>query len=280
MKRLKAVLYSSLLMAFALPMVFSGHASAATWQVMYSSRWWNGTELVAQVVTPDGSDQPYQIQEWNDDPNAPIPASGYDVKFTAPATNTGGNLREFVWPASSPDVMDSQTCAVWSSQSDGLIQQGAAVRVNRTFDDQGKVVRTKGITVTKNIMYGANWIFNVHVWDTANGATQPYQLIGQFDMSEVVGKIWWQDSADGTRSLQGSIKPFPWRVCARAVGNQFTFKVWTNAWANPAWDDPKYARTVTIPEGWNQPGKTGWYIGHVRPGQTAEYQTLHTHVLQ
>lgn len=258
-----------------MPMMFAHQVTAASWQVLYSSRWWNGTELVAQVVTPDGSDQPYIIQEWNDDSANPVPRNDYDVKFTAPSTNTGGNTREFVWPASTPDVMDSQTCAVWPSQSEGFVQQGAALRIANTYNSEGQVASTKGITVTKNIWFAASWVFNVHVWDTSVPA-HPYTMIGQFDMSEVLGKMYHDE--DG--SLLSNLKPFPWRLCAQAIGDQFTFKVWTNPWRTPDWDDAKHARSVTIPDEWIMPGKTGWYIGHIRPGQTAEYQNLHTHALR
>jgi hypothetical protein len=275
LKKIKTILHSSLALAMAVPIVFAGHASAASWQVLYSSRWWNGTELVSQVVTPDGTDQPYVIEEWNDDSANPVPMNEYDVKFTAPMTNTGGNLREFIWPASTPDVMDSQTCAVWSKESEGFIQEGAALRINRAFDDEGNVTRTRGITVTKNIWYAASWVFNVHVWDTSRPGN-PYTQIAGFDMSEVMGKMYHDENGN----LQSNLKPFPWRFCARVVGDRLTFKVWTNPWVTPAWDDPKHTRTVTIPTEWVEPGKTGWYIGHVRPGQSAEYQLLHTHVLQ
>lgn len=249
------------MMTLAALFIFGGQVSAATWQVLYSYRWWNGTYLTSAVLTPDGTDVPYVIQEGgaNDD---------FDVRVTAPATNTGGNLREFFWPASTPDVMDAQTCAVWSKQSEGFIQQGAALRIVNSPEG------TRGISVTKNIFYAASWVFNVHVWDTSN-TSKPYTLIGQFDMSEVMGKMYYDESGN----FQSNLKPFPWRVCARAVGDQFSFKVWT-ASATPAWEDPKYTRTVTIPEGWNQPGKTGWYIGHVRPGQTAEFKNIHTHALR
>ena len=120
-------------------------------------------------------------------------------------TNTGGNLRSLFWPDKAPVVADSQTCALWTSQSDGLVQQGAALRIR-----QSNTGRVRAITVTKNIFLGASWIFNFHTWDTARpGVFEPF------------GEPKKIPALVGT----GAPAPLPWQFCARIVGQVIEFKV-------------------------------------------------------
>jgi hypothetical protein len=254
---------AALILTAITPALFVSHVGAAAqaWVESYNYKKLNNTYLVSVPVTQDAGDQLYTIQERTN-----------NVKITAPSTNTGGNTREFFWPANGPDVMDSMSCAVWSNQLDsagqpggGITQQGAALRIVQT------ATGTRGITVTKNIWYAATWVFNVHVWDSGN-TQQPYTQLAGFDMSEVVGKMWWDEQGQ----LQSNLKPFPWHVCARTIGDKFQFKVWADEPNQPSWNDPKYVREVVIPAEWNQPGKAGWYIGHLEPGYSAIFQGLQT----
>ncbi|HTE22701.1 MAG TPA: hypothetical protein VK674_06710 [Candidatus Limnocylindria bacterium] len=254
---------TTLAVAAIVPVLVASRVEAATqaWVVSYNYKKLNNTTLVSAAVTQDAGDQTYAIQER---PN--------NVKVTAPLTNTGGNTREFFWPASGPDVTDSESCAVWSKQyaapgvtTDSITQQGAALRIVQT------PTSTRGITVTKNIFFGATWFFNVHVWDSASN--EPFTQLAGFDMSEVMGKMWWDEQG----SLQSNLKPLPWHLCARTVGNTLKFKVWPDdVTPQPSWNDSRYVREVQIPAAWDVPGKAGWYIGHLNPGHSAEFQGLQT----
>ena len=194
------------------------------------------------IVTPDGWDR-YSFA-----------SSAGVMNVSAPGQNTGGNLRSLFWPEKVPVVADSQTCAVWTSQGGGLVQQGAALRIRLSTG------RVRAITVTKNIIYGANWIFNFHTWDTARPG-----VFQQFGSKEV-------------RALLGpsGLAPLPWHFCARIIGGVIEFKVWTKAMAEPAWGNSTWGGRATIPAGWSTAGTTGWYAGHIEAGGSARFDNLRT----
>ncbi|CAN5543486.1 hypothetical protein BH10ACT1_BH10ACT1_18110 [soil metagenome] len=196
------------------------------------------------VVTVDGSDA-YQLV-----------ATAGALDAAALPSNTGANLRSVFWPAQAPAVADSQGCAVWTSQTSEGIQQGAAVRIRQ--DSR----RTRAITVTKNVYFGATWIFNFHTWDTARlGETHV-----QFGARAIPGLI----GADGATNA------LPWNFCVRVVGRVIEFKVWRRSWAEPAWGDPDWGGQAIIPAGWEPAGRTGWYIGHLGATDRARFDQLKT----
>jgi hypothetical protein len=180
------------------------------------------------------------------------------VTASAPATNTGGNTRIAFWQAADAASLDQQTCATWVNAQSELQQQGAALRVRSVNG------RTTAITITDNILYFARWNFNVHVMDS--GAEQPFRRIAYFDLS------------DAFRTQPGAFDtwPYPWRMCARVVGDTVSFIVWPLKDPEPAWDDPKYGGSVTLPAGWDQPGNPGWYVGHLEPGDSVGFTDLAT----
>jgi hypothetical protein len=170
--------------------------------------------------------------------------------------NAGGNLRQIFWPADNPVVPDSESCAVWGAQTGTLVQQGAALRITQN----GSQVRA--VTVTKNIWLGATWIFNFHVWDSTQ--SPPFTQIGQTDLS-------------ATLVHAGITTPLPWHFCARVIGDQLEFRVWTAADLEPAWGDPTHGGSATVPAGWLNPGRAGWFVGHLQPGNTAVFTDLATY---
>jgi hypothetical protein len=182
------------------------------------------------------------------------------VTAAAPESNTGGNTRIAFWRKADPASADHQTCATWTAaRGEGdLYQPGAALRV-RSVDG-----RTTAITITNNIFYLARWNFNVHVMDSA--AEQPFHRIAYFDLG------------DAFRTGPGhfSVWPYPWRMCARVVGDTVSFIVWPLTDPEPAWDDPKYGGSVTLPAGWDQAGFPGWYIGHLEPRDSFDFTELET----
>ena len=150
-------------------------------------------------------------------------------------------------------MTDGQSCATWSAQPEkGNTQQGAALRI--TTNSTGV---SRAITVTKNIMFGATWMFNVHVWDTSKRPANTG--IGSADMRSVV---------------RG--KPLPWHLCARTRNNLLEMKVWTGSEPEPPWEDGSHTRSFRLASDWVYPGRTGWYIGHVPPGGSAGFTNLKT----
>ena len=180
------------------------------------------------------------------------------VTASAPETNTGGNTRIAFWKVADPPSTDQQTCGTWTEAHGELYQPGAALRV-RTANG-----RTTAITVTNNILYLARWNFNVHVMDS--GAEEPFHRIAYFDLS------------DAFRTAPGAftVWPYPWRMCARVVGDTLSLIVWPLTDPEPAWDDPRYGGSVTLPAGWDQPGNAGWYIGHLEPSDSFAFTGLET----
>jgi hypothetical protein len=179
--------------------------------------------------------------------------SGRDLRVTAAPTNAAANMRALFWPAAAPSVTDSQSCATWTGQTEeGSVQQGAALRV-RT-DDAGK---TRAITVTKNIFFGFDSIFNVHVWDTSKDP--PSMGVKQLDMIKPLRE-----------------KPFPWHLCARVTGSVLSIRVWAGNEPEPEWGDGVHDASAALPPGWVYEGRAGWYIGHLPPGGFAGFADLET----
>ena len=242
MEKLKTAGILTLLGAIMPLMVFSP-VFAAGWIAIYNG-YVTPSPIARQVLTTDGTDT-YDIVK-----------TGGGIDASAPATNASSNLREIYWPSATEESVDSQVCTVWSSESSAGVQQGLATRIVQTETS------TKAVTVTKNIFFGATWLFNVHTWDTSNlGA---YNQVAYFDYSNVVGKI---DETGNT------LKPVPWKTCMRVTGQTLQFKLWVTG-SEPSWSNPTYVRSTTIPAEFVYPGRTGWYVGHIPPGGTSRIDSL------
>jgi hypothetical protein len=195
------------------------------------------------VLTPDGPDR-YRFV------TAPANTAAASID------RSGGNLRQLFWPADNPTVPDSESCAVWGAETGANVQQGAALRIVQNGS------RVRAITVTKNIFFGATWIFNFHVWDTH--ADPVFTPIGATNLY-------------GTLVKAGVVTPLPWNFCACVIGSKVEFKVWPVAEPlEPAWGDRTHGGSVNLPAGWSAPGKAGWYVGHIQPGNTAVFTNLTT----
>ena len=198
---------------------------------------------VTTLLTPDGTDA------YN------YASSTGQMQVAALDTNTSANLRSAFWPADSPVVADAQSCATWASESIASAQQGAALRIATANGS------TRAITVTKNIVFGATWIFNVHTWDTA--ATPAFQPAGSISLKP---ELWPNDVES----------PLPWHVCVRTVGTTLDLNAWRADEPEPAWGETSHGGSVTLPESAVYPGATGWYMGHLRAGAHAEFSDLRT----
>jgi hypothetical protein len=195
------------------------------------------------VLTADGTDS-YAY--------ASAPAN---VAVSAVDTSSD-NLREVFWPADGPSVGDSQSCATWSAETDMYLQQGAALRIVQNGSD------TRAITVTKDIWMGGVWIFNFHVWDSSQ--SPPYLNFGHTDLHDLLVH-------------DGVVTPMPWHFCARVIGEVVEFKVWTGDELEPAWGDATHGGSATLPAGWDAPGETGWYVGHLKSNDSAIFSDLSTY---
>jgi hypothetical protein len=183
--------------------------------------------------------------------------SGGDLAISAAATNTSEETRQAYFPENGPLVAAEQSCETWTSATSGGNQQGIALRVAPTVDGLG----TRAITVTKNVIYGVWWTFNVHVWDSTS--SHPFTLIGQFNESSILRSNIIQNSD-------------PWHVCARVDGSLFQFIVWSGTNQQPSWDDASAVQQVTLPAGWDYPGRAGWYIGHLNAGDVDTFTDMQT----
>lgn len=201
--------------------------------------------LRAGILTPDGADV-YGLTV----------ANGV-VRAAAPANNASGNTRVGFWRSAELASVNQQTCATWVDARSELYQQGAALRV-RTANG-----RTTAITVTNNIFFHARWIFNVHVMDSA--ANPRFRQIASFDLSSVFNP-----------GGSGNVPPYPWRMCARVMGDTVSFIVWPLTHAQPSWNDARYGGSVRLPAGWGSAGSPGFYVGHLEPGDSVGYRDLAT----
>ena len=202
-----------------------------------------GNAVDAAALTPEGNDQYF------------IDRHGTGATVTAPVSNTGENTRTVFYPRQGPNTSEAVSCATWVFESTLQAQEGVALRV--TKDD---LARVRAITVTKNIVFGATWVFNVHLWDTS--APVPLTQIGGVDLSAALNPY-------GTW-------PLPWRMCARAIGSVVELKVWRTAEREPAWGDRQHGGAVLVDSSWVYAGRAGWYIGHLPPGGAVEFADLGT----
>ncbi len=196
-----------------------------------------------------------------------------DSTVTAAAPSPSDpSIREAFWRTNTPYYDDQQACITWqttaASQGGDPVQPGLAMRIAPTGVD-GKGI--KAITVTENVWASAAWIFNVHTWDTTRSGS-PFSLVGQFDLWDLVVT----STVDENGNVQRAWVPPPWYVCARTLGNQFVFKLWTGSNPEPGWDDPTHVFTTTLPDGWDYPGYSGGYIGHLHQGQSASFSRVRT----
>lgn len=192
-----------------------------------------------------------QAERW---PDPGFRSSSGAIEAGALTTDPGGNVRAAFWPTGVPDAADSTSCATWTRQDGDLVQQGAAFRIR---SEDGHV---RGLTVTKNVLYGASWYFNFHTWDTAR--PQRFQEFGQVELPAM--------------QHRNRAAALPWRFCARLRGRTLEFKVWPGAGVEPAWRDPRWGGSATVPPGWDEPGRTGWYAGHLERGDLARFDQLAT----
>ena len=195
----------------------------------------------------------YLTRDGTDGYSSSASPGRFDVQ--AGVANGGRNTRLLVYPPAQPMSDDAQSCATWKSQVGYHVQQGLALRIRH--DVEGG--RWRAVTVMKNVVWGANWQFNVLTWDS--NEPQPWTMWGSVNLAPV----FWPDQ---------QLAALPWRVCARVEGDLVRIKGWDATKAEPGWDDPIHTGAVRIPIEWVYPGKAGWYVGHLGPAEAAEFTEL------
>ncbi len=162
----------------------------------------------------------------------------------------GADTRIIVTESGSPG---SSVCATIKPMPGGLTafaQPGVALHV-RTAGG-----RTTAITLTNNVLWGARWNWNVHYMDSGRRPT--YALLGSI-------------SAPGFYRQSMRMPALPWRVCARTIGNSLQGKIWKSGTREPAWGDPNFGGSVTLPRGLATGGESGVFAGHLSPGQQLNF---------
>jgi len=197
------------------------------------------------ILTPDGGDS-YVI-------NDAAPAA---MNVTTTPTSGGGNLREIWYDTTTSVTRDQESCATWTDQSNMLDQQGAALRIHTNSTGV-----TRAITVTKNVMYGAIWIFNAHVWSGSH-----YTQFGSVNLAATL-----DPSGDPSKPL-----PLPWSMCAKVTSAKLSLIVWPSTVSKPAYGTPGYGRSWTLPTGWVYQGQPGYYVGHLQPRDHSDYVVAST----
>lgn len=184
-------------------------------------------------------------------------ASAGVVRVSSPASNRDQNSRSFLWRNDAAVSRDQWSCA--TTQHTGMpIQEGVALRL--ADSPKGG---TRGITVQKNIFGFADWVYNVHLWDTAEPGREGGRSVAHLashDMSAALRLLW---------PIHG-----PRRLCARVVGDVVELKVWSASDAEPEWGDPVHSRTTPLPSGWDYEGRPGLYIGHVPANGVVTFSDL------
>lgn len=159
------------------------------------------------------------------------------VHVTAARPNRGANTR-IGWVVDGDNFEVNTVCATWLSRSGPIAQPGLVVH----FDG------THAITVTQNIWMGARSGINFHAWDLSAPLESGHRFtwIGSFNPPGIGDGYGW-----------------PLRACARAAGPFLDAKIWPAALPEPEWGDPQYSGGSLIID---QPGRAGWYAGHIEPG--------------
>lgn len=203
---------------------------------------------------PAGWDQYYLTRDGSDSTTLRMSSSNAG-RVVAGGSNTRGNSRTLFTRRGAAASRDQEVCVRFRN-SGGIVQEGVAFRIRHGNG------RTRAVTVTKNIWSHAHWMFNVHTWDTAR--PNVFVQHASLDMSPALGR-WYQ-------------LHHTWNLCGRAVGARVDVRTWRQGDPEPGWNHPT-VRSATIPSGFTEPGRTGWYAGHVERGHWADLSAMSSTVL-
>jgi hypothetical protein len=182
------------------------------------------------------------------------------IKVLAAPENHFGNLRVLFWDRDATRSVDQQAC-VTVPTPDGRSQPGLALRIDPGDGTSPK----RSLIVTQNIWDGALWKFWLLDVD-GSGKNPAGSPIASLDMYSSLFDQHFK------------LLPGPWRICARAVGTDFSLKVWKLGTPEPAWGSSRVAH-ATLPSRWDVPGLPGAYIGHIKPEEQMTFTDLTTQEL-
>jgi hypothetical protein len=175
-------------------------------------------------------------------------APSFGTVVVSSSSLTNSNDREFFFPALGTIYADSSACETVDGTSPA--QPGIAFRIIDTNNV------TAAVTITENIFGPSGYNdFNVHIWDTSKSPA--FSLVGQVTI----------------HALPSSWQPEPLNLCAEITGNVLQFVAWT-AGTQPAWGDPTWGGSVTLPSNVPTGGYTGFFAGHIPAGTSATYSNL------
>lgn len=178
---------------------------------------------------------------------------GATMSVTANSRNHDTNSRMILWPTDAAAVRNHTACVSFTDEG-WPSQQGVALRVAAPED--GRVV---ALTVMKNVWAEATSRVNVLLWDTADPRSPT--TIDHYDAADAV-------------TDDGELRPYPWSICARTVGDELTYMMWPSDQPQPSWDDKRAARRMTLPGSVPKDGVTGLYAGHIPAGTTMKLTML------
>jgi hypothetical protein len=167
------------------------------------------------------------------------------ITVSAPTTNQSSNTRAVFWPTSQLPAKNETVCDTWASAAQDSDQEGIVLRATTTL----------GIVVEKNIYQHGYSGFVIYEYA---GSPATLQTLEGFDLS-------------GTFDPNGQLVSLPWSMCARAKGRTISFIVWPSNQPQPAWGDPNYGGSYTLPTNDVWEGNYGWYAAHLVAGDSLTY---------
>lgn len=203
---------------------------------------------------PEGWFQSYVTRDDVDELRLVPTDEGVDVE--PEEANGWSNSRTVFGHADVPIGADGTSCGT-ATQSGWPAQEGVALRI--ATDTADGVLRTRAVTVTKNIYLMISWIYNVHVWDTSD-PERPSLLVASVDLGGAVP--------------DGDSDTVPRRLCARVSGRELEVKLWHPHHDEPDWGDAVHTTAVVLPASQDHPGRPGWYAGHLPTGSSLSLTDL------
>lgn len=114
----------------------------------------------------------------------------------------------------------------------------------------------RAITWSQNIAFAAHALINCHVWDGSG-----FLPLGQVDMSAYLkpGGVYVQ---------------FPWHVKTKVEGLSTSIAIWKDGDPETAYGTSGKSGSFTLPAGFDTPGQSGLYLGHMAANDWLTFEDL------
>ena len=182
---------------------------------------------------------------------------------------------------------DHQVCVTLDSVVDGSTAEAAAAALQdrSIIHLPGVALRirpgvnggpSRAITITQSAYRAKMSIFMValvraDVSDT--GAVASTTPIEALDFRHLLGDATGFD-AEGEGSIETTLEPPPWHVCARVLGTTLSMMVWIDGDEQPTWDDEDHVRELKLAPHLVYPGYAGGYQQGLSPGRESVFSDL------